>query len=182
MHLKESGLTPNTIYCTCASIFSFYEMNDIDLRKGKIKKYIGELRKIHKGEAYTHQQIAKLLNVSQERLKVIILLLSSTAMRIGALPSLKLKHLTKIHEYGLYQLVIYIVSYQVNEKPEKYIFAYKNICTIETTTKQNNTTMVATVHFLVHNKTYLTCIPIRIVRHRSPLTFLDSAESILCRL
>ena len=28
-------------------------------------------------------------------------------MRIGALPSLKLKHLTKIQEYGLYQLVIY---------------------------------------------------------------------------
>ena len=28
-------------------------------------------------------------------------------MRIGALPSLKLKHLTKIQEYGLYQLIIY---------------------------------------------------------------------------
>ena len=49
----------------------------------------------------------KLLNVAQERLKVIILLLSSTGMRIGALPSLKLKHLTKIQEYGLYQLIIY---------------------------------------------------------------------------
>ena len=107
MHMKESGLAPNTIYCACASVFSFYEMNDIDLRKRKIKKYIGELRKIHKGEAYTHQQIAKLLNVAPERLKVIILLLSSTGMRIGALPSLKLKHLTKIQEYGLYQLVIY---------------------------------------------------------------------------
>ena len=176
MHLKESGLAPNTIYCACASIFSFYEMNDIDLRKGKIKKYIGELRKIHKGEAYTHQQIAKLLNVSQERLKVIILLLSSTGMRIGALPSLKLKHLTKIHEYGLYQLVIYIVYYQVNEKPEKYIFAYKNMCQlIETTAKTEQYDDGTTVHFLVHNKTYLTCIPIRIVRHRSPLTFLDSA-------
>ena len=108
MHLKKSGLAPNTIYCTCASVFSFYEMNDIDLRKRKIKKYIGELRRIHKGEAYTHQQIAKLLNVSQERLKVVILLLLfSTGMRIGALPSLKLKHLSKIPEYGLYQLVIY---------------------------------------------------------------------------
>ena len=107
MHLKEFGLAPNTIYCACASVFSFYEMNDIDLRKRKIKKYIGELRKIHKGEAYTHPQISKLLNVAQERLKVIILLLSSTGMRIGALPSLKLKHLTKIQDYGLYQLVIY---------------------------------------------------------------------------
>ena len=144
MHLKESGLAPNTIYCACASVFSFYEMNDIDLRKRKIKKYIGELRKIHKGEAYTHQQIAKLLNVAQERLKVIILLLSSTGMRIGALPSLKLKHLTKIQEYGLYQLVIYIVYYQVNEKPEKYIFAYKNMCQskIKQLRRQNNTTMV----------------------------------------
>jgi len=62
-------------------------MNDIDLRKRKIKKYIGELRKIHKGEDYTHQQIAKLLDLAQEMLKVIILLLSSTDMRIGALPS-----------------------------------------------------------------------------------------------
>ena len=122
MHMKESGLAPNTIYCACASIFSFYEMNDIDLRKRKIKKYIGELRKIHKGEAYTHQQIAKLLKVSQERLKVIILLLSSTGMRIGALLSLKLKHLTKIQEYNLYQLVIY-----ENTKSEHMTF-----CTTET--------------------------------------------------
>ena len=107
MQMKESGLAPNTIYCACASIFSFYEMNDIDLRKRKIKKYIGELRKIHKGEAYTHQQISKFLHVSQERLKAIILLLTSTGMRVGALPPLKLKHLTKIQEYGLYQIVIY---------------------------------------------------------------------------
>ena len=26
MHLKESGLAPNTIYCACASVFSFYEI------------------------------------------------------------------------------------------------------------------------------------------------------------
>lgn len=81
MHMKESGLAPNTIYCACASIFSFYEMNDIDLKKRKIKKYIGELKKIHKGEAYTHQEIARLLNVAQERLKVIILVLASSLSR-----------------------------------------------------------------------------------------------------
>ena len=28
---------------------------------------------------------------------------------------------------------------------------------------------------LVHNKTYLTCIPVKIVRHKNPLTFLESA-------
>lgn len=105
--MKQAGLAPNTIYCGCASVFSFYEMNDIDLRKRKIKKYIGELKKIHKREAYTHQQIAMLLNVAQIRLKAIILLLASTGMRIGALSPLKLKHITKIQEYGIYQLIIY---------------------------------------------------------------------------
>ena len=31
-------------------------------------------------------------------------------------------------------------------------------------------------NYLVHNKTYLTCIPVKIVRHKNPLTFLESVS------
>jgi integrase len=45
------------------------------------------------GHAYTREQIADILTVCDERTKAIILLLTSTGMRIGAIPALKIKHL-----------------------------------------------------------------------------------------
>jgi integrase len=50
-------------------------------------------------------------------MRVVILLLASTGMRIGAIPDLKIRHLTKIESCKLYQLVIY-----ENSKEEYYCF------------------------------------------------------------
>jgi site-specific recombinase XerD len=50
-------------------------------------------------------------------MRVVILLLASTGMRIGAIPDLKLKHLTKIEEFSLYQITVY-----ENTKDEYYCF------------------------------------------------------------
>ena len=55
------------------------------------------------------------------RCKAIVLLLASTGMRIGALSELKIKHLTKISEYNLYQVTVY-----ENTKDE-----YNTFCTPE---------------------------------------------------
>lgn len=68
--------------------------------------------------------------------------------------------------------------YQINEKPERYIIAYKQKKQlIETTARSNKVTIgdkEIIEYNLFHNKTYLTCIPVRIVRHKNPLTFLES--------
>jgi integrase len=55
--------------------------------------------------AYTHQEISKILQVSDLRMKVIILLMASTGMRIGALHSLKMRNLEKIND--IYKITVY---------------------------------------------------------------------------
>jgi integrase len=40
-------------------------------------------------------------------MKALVLMLASSGMRIGAVPDLKIKHLTKIQEYNLYKIKIY---------------------------------------------------------------------------
>jgi integrase len=74
----------------------FYEMNDIDnISWKKLKRFKGEETPTHEDRGYNHTEIQTVLSVADVRLKPIISLLSSGGMRIGALPFLKLKHLTK---------------------------------------------------------------------------------------
>jgi len=72
------------------------------------------------------------------------------------------------------------IYYQINEKPEKYIIAYKQRNTlIETTAKSEEKTTgdkKSIKQFLVHNRTYLACIPVKIIRHRNPLAFLETSQ------
>ena len=73
-------------------------MNDITLNRKKISRFIGKKNVkaglgSDKSKAYTRDQIAQILAVADERIKAIILLLTSSGIRIGALPGMKLKHL-----------------------------------------------------------------------------------------
>ena len=90
-----------------AALRKFYEMNDVVINWKKVTYYLGENTKSFKDRAYTTDEIQRLLTKADERMRVIILLLASTGMRIGAIPSLKLKHLTKVENYNLYQITVY---------------------------------------------------------------------------
>jgi hypothetical protein len=48
-----------------------------------------------------------MLNVSDEKMKVIGLLLTSTGMRLGRLAGLKISSLQKIEEFQLYRVSVY---------------------------------------------------------------------------
>lgn len=52
-----------------------------------------EYKKVRKDRAYTHEEIHKLLQIADERMGVVILLLSSSGIRIGALCTLRLRYL-----------------------------------------------------------------------------------------
>lgn len=74
----------------------FYEMNDVDnISWKKLKRFKGEETPTHEDRGYSQSEIQTVLSVADVRLKPIISLLASGGMRIGALPFLKLKHLTK---------------------------------------------------------------------------------------
>ncbi len=60
-----------------------------------------------------------LLSVCDERLKMMVLLMSSTGMRVGALPNIKLKHLQRqeIDKQGTH---VYQITVHVNSKKDRY--------------------------------------------------------------
>jgi integrase len=92
----------NSLFC---AIKHFYLMNDIRINKEKIGKFLGESGRKNTDRAYTHEEIKKILDVADLRMKSVVLLMASTGMRIGAVTDLKLKHLEEIN--GLYKITIY---------------------------------------------------------------------------
>ena len=76
------------------------------INKEKIGKFLGESKKKNVDRSYTHPEIKSLLDIADLRLKVVISVLASTGMRIGALPPLKLSHLEKkgdVYKFKLYE-------------------------------------------------------------------------------
>jgi integrase len=107
MSLRQDGLAYTTIQFLVAPVLTFYSLNDLVLNKRKISRYFGEYKKVVKDRAYTAEEIYKALQTADQRMKVIILLLTSTGQRIGSLEDLTLGNLTKIDNYGLYKIVVY---------------------------------------------------------------------------
>ena len=80
-------------------------MNDMPLNKKKINMFKGEFFRKVIDRSYKHEEIKKILDVSDLRMKVIILLMATSGMRVGALPSLRKRNLEKIH--SLYKITVY---------------------------------------------------------------------------
>lgn len=108
MSLRKRGLASNSISTMLNGIFHFYEMNDVPLNKKKINMFNGEFTRKIVHRSYTHEEIGKILDVSDLRMKVIVLLMASSGMRIGAIPLLKLRNLEKID--SLYKIIVYVGS------------------------------------------------------------------------
>jgi len=112
LSIKEKGLSHHHIKCTFVGINHFYMISDINLNRNKIKRFIhfDEKRK-HKNQGYSSEQIQNLLDICDERTKVIILVYASTGIRLGALPELKVGDLELIDvdlgKFQLYQITVY---------------------------------------------------------------------------
>ena len=94
--MKKESKSYAAIHNYVSAIFAFYKINDIVLNIDKICRFMPEKKKSNKDRAYTHQEILQFLDVADERMKVVILLLASTGIRIGAIPSLRLRNLEKV--------------------------------------------------------------------------------------
>lgn len=101
----------SVIHSHVAAILAFYKINDIVLNTGKIKRFMPEQKKSNKDRSYTHQEIHKLVEIADERMRTVILLLCSTGMRIGAIPELRLRNLERVDspsELGeIYKITVY---------------------------------------------------------------------------
>ena len=102
MALEASGISYATIQYLVAPIFTFYQLNDVVLNRKKVSRYLGEYKRVVRDEAYTTEHIQTALQNADARMRMIILLLSSTGARIGSLPGLTLGNLvnaTQIMDY-----------------------------------------------------------------------------------
>jgi integrase len=116
-----SALAYSTKYLYFSVLKHFYEMNDMVLNWKKISRYLGENERVVDDRAYSREEIQRMLAVADVRGKVIVLLLCSTGMRIGALESIFIGNLRKIEQHGIYQIKVY----------EKSRFSYTCFCTPE---------------------------------------------------
>jgi integrase len=107
MFLRNDGVGYSTIRFLIEPIITFYSLNDVLINKKKVNRYLGEYKKVVKDKTYSTEQIQQALQNTDQRMRMIILIMTSTGCRIGALPSVKLGDLTKLPNYDLYRIVFY---------------------------------------------------------------------------
>jgi integrase len=106
-HLKEQKLAPRTVRSLVTAVKTFYIRNRRSLNWEWLSGFLPEQVKVVEDRMYTKDEIRKILDKCDERKRVMVLLLLSTGMRIGALPLLKLRHLKKWEKEGIYQFTVY---------------------------------------------------------------------------
>jgi integrase len=110
IHLRDQRkVSPSTIKVHVAALKHFFEMNDfIGINWKKVSKYMGEFYTVSDDRPYTREEIRKLVNAAHSiRDKAIILLLSSSGLRVNGLLKLRLKDLTPLSNYNIYQISVY---------------------------------------------------------------------------
>jgi integrase len=122
VELKVSKSSKNLVFYT---IKHACEMNDVILNWKKLKKFNKSKKTGNetngRDRAYTHEEIKKILDFGDQRIRTAVLILASTGIRIGALHSIRIRDLERFGD--LYKITIYAGE----DNDEYYTF-----CTPET--------------------------------------------------
>jgi integrase len=121
VHKKVSRQYKNLIAATLKHVC---EINDIVLNWKKIKKFVNSEKTGNetngRDRGYTHEEIQRILDFSDQRIKTAFLMLASIAMRVGALRSLKVGDLEKIDD-------VYKIRVYTGDKEEYTTFTTPNV-------------------------------------------------------
>lgn len=113
---KEKGMKRAAIFNYIKPVISCCKINDVAINTTKVRKFMPPNVKVKKSREYKPEEIQKLLDIADERLRAVILTLASTGIRIGALVGLTVGNLEKAGENGeLYKVTVY------ENEPEEYI-------------------------------------------------------------
>lgn len=105
MMLKKK-VGANTVNTYMAGIQAFFETNDVELRWKKIRRLYPAKVKKTGDKMWTTQDIDLMLKSTRDvRQKALIHFLAASGVRRGAIPDLKLKHLSKIED--CYSVTVY---------------------------------------------------------------------------
>jgi integrase len=86
----------STVNARISATFYFFENNEIELNKRKIRRYYPADESVNDDRPYTVDEIHRILAVCDLRMKAMILLMASTGVRIGAWHSLRIGNLTEV--------------------------------------------------------------------------------------
>ncbi|MGC2308334.1 MAG: tyrosine-type recombinase/integrase [Nitrososphaeraceae archaeon] len=113
-----------SIQVYCSAILHFFEMNDYYVNTKKIKRFLpsDDPENYCGDRPYSMSEIQQILGRCDIRSRVIVLLMSSTGMRVGAIPSLRVGDIKKFDEQNLYLIWVYN-----NSKKDRYY----TFCTTE---------------------------------------------------
>jgi integrase len=105
----EKKYSRSTVNNRIAAILYFLDNNDIELNKRKIRRYFPSDESTNDDRPYTLEEIRQILSVCGLRTKAMILLMVSSGVRIGALASMQISHLTEKDFQGLklYNVLVY---------------------------------------------------------------------------
>ena len=116
MYLKRK-VSPNSVPIYYAPIELFFVMNDVTINYKKLRKLFP--KKVKKGNerGYTIEEIRKIIkNTKSKRNRSIVLLFASSGIRLGAIPDILLKHLSKIGKNS------YAIKIYEDETDEDFVF------------------------------------------------------------
>jgi len=116
IHLKNK-VKPNSVPVYFAPIELFYVMNDVVINYKKLRKLFPKKTKKGNQRGYTKAEVEKILdNVRSKRNRALVLLFACSGVRLGAIPGIYLKHLSRIDENS------YAIKIYEDELEEDYIF------------------------------------------------------------
>jgi site-specific recombinase XerD len=107
---NQKGLASQTVTSYVSAIRKFYVMNDVQLNWEKIHSFKGEEEKRAEDRPYTHAEISIMLQRTTPRNRCIILLMCSGGLRVGSIPSLRVKDLEPIDKYNIFKVNVYASS------------------------------------------------------------------------
>jgi integrase len=108
--MKKEGKSFRAIYNYVSAICKYYRMKRVSLDTKHIREYLPEFKKSKKNRPYEYEEIRRLLDIADERMRTVILLLASTGMRIGAIPGLRLRNIEKVEidaATSIYKIMVY---------------------------------------------------------------------------
>lgn len=105
---RGRGMSSPFIRMQLAAVKKFYKKNkrSKNLDWEDILDNVPKTKKKKDG-AYDHLQVQRLLSMADMRDKVVILLMATAGLRIGALSDLQVKNLKPLDKYGIYKISVY---------------------------------------------------------------------------
>jgi hypothetical protein len=118
--LKERGCKHSTIINYVKPLAGCCKVNDIVLNVNKVNRFMPKYVRNKNTRGYDVSEIQAMLDVADERMRIVILLASSCGLRIGSIPDLSIGSCLPVQD--LYKISVY------DGDPESYMTFCSNKC------------------------------------------------------